>query len=103
VVTLERDSAQATAPVGPGWKQFYVSGVGVAGTTHSTISLLLAAGQSVQVWGLQFEAQPYASQYKPSAAAGGIYTETRFATDELTMTSTGVGLTACEVTLVSRV
>jgi hypothetical protein len=102
-VTLERDSVQTTAPVGPGWKQFYVSGTGVAGTAHSTVSLRLAAGQSVQVWGLQFEAQPYASQYKASAAAGGIYPETCFATDELTMTSTGVGLTACEVTLVSRV
>jgi hypothetical protein len=102
-VTLERDSVQASAAMGPGWKQFYVSGAGTAGAAHSTVSLRLSAGQSIQVWGLQFEAQPYASQYKPSAAAGGIYPETWFATDELTMTSTGSGLTACEITLVSRV
>jgi hypothetical protein len=102
-VTLERDTIQVTAAVGPAWKQSYVSGTGTAGAAHSTVSLRLAAGQSIQVWGLQFEAQPYASQYKPSAAASGIYPETWFATDELTMTSTGVGLTACEITLVSRV
>jgi hypothetical protein len=102
-VTVARDGVQATAAIGPGWRQFYVSGPGTAGATHSVVSIELAAGQTIQVWGLQFEAQPYASQYKPSAAAGGIYPETYFATDELTMTSTGVGLTACEVILVSRV
>jgi hypothetical protein len=102
-VTLQRDGVLATAATGPQWKQFYVSGAGTAGADHSAVSIRLVAGQRIDVWGLQFEAQPYASQYKRSAAAGGIYPQTYFATDELTMTSTGMGLTACEITLVSRV
>jgi hypothetical protein len=102
-VTLQRDGLQATAMIGPGWKQVFVSGAGSAGATHSVASLVLEAGQSADVWGLQFEAQPYASQYKPTIQAIGIYQETYFANDELTMTSTGAGLTDCEITLTSRV
>lgn len=101
-ITLQRDNIQSAASAGPVWKQVFVSGAGNPGTTHSTVSVALNAGQTIEVWGLQFEAQPYASQYKPSAAGNGIYQETYFANDELTMTCTGVGLTACEISLVSR-
>ena len=80
-----------------------MSGAGAPGATHAVVSLVLAAGQSVDVWGMQFEAQPYGSQYKATTAGGGIYPATHFAGDELTMTSTGVGLTSCEVTLVSKI
>lgn len=102
-VTLQRDAVQAVSTIGPAWKQVFVSGAGIAGASHSVASLALAAGQTLDVWGLQFEAQPYSSQYKPTAEVTGIYPETYFAKDELTMTSTGAGLTDCEITLISRV
>lgn len=101
-VTLQRDSTQVTVSVGPAWERVYLSGQGAGGTTQSTFSIVLAAGQSINVWGLQVEAQPYPSAYRETSAPLGIYQETYFAADELTMTSTSPGLSSCEITLISR-
>jgi hypothetical protein len=102
-VTLQRDGLQAIVNVGPTWKRAYVSGVGPGGAGQSTFSLFLAAGQTVDVWGLQVEAQPYPSTYRQTSAALGIYEETYFGNDELTITSTNVGFSSCKITLSSRV
>ena len=101
-VTLTRDGVQAAAKIGPVWKRF-VSGSGSALATQSTFSIVLAAGQTIDVWGLQTEAQPWPSAYKQTAVATGIYEETRFGTDELTLTSEGPGRSSCSVGLISRV
>jgi hypothetical protein len=102
-VTLHRDGTQVTVGVGPSWKRFYVNGLGTSGAAQSSFSIELAAGQAINVWGLQVEAQPYPSAYKQTSAALGIYEETYFANDELKITSTGVGLSSCEITLISRI
>jgi hypothetical protein len=102
-VLLARDSRSVACEIGPGWKRFFVGGAGTSSALQSTFSLSLAAGQSIDIWGLQAEAQPYASQYKQSAAALGIYEETWFAADKLKVTSTGVGRSSCEIVLTSRV
>jgi hypothetical protein len=103
VVTLVRDASAVTTPVGPGWKRLFVSGAGTSGAAQSTFSIALGAGQTIDVWGLQAEAQPYPSAYKQTGASLGIYEETYFGNDELTITSTSVGLSSCEITLMSRV
>ena len=74
-----------------------------AGAAQSTFSIALPAGQTIDVWGLQVEAQPYPSAYKQTSAALGIYEETYFGDDELTITSTSLGLSSCEINLMSRV
>lgn len=102
-VKLRRDATATTAMIGPVWKRFFVSCIGNSGEDHSEVSVELTAGQSIQLWGLQFEVQPYASQYKPSGRASGTYEETYFGADELNITSTGVGLSACEFTLLTRI
>ncbi len=102
-VTLRRDSGQTDVTVGPAWKRVYLSGAGANGTAQATFSIVLAAGQSVNLWGLQVEVQPYPSTYKQTNAPGGIYEETYFGVDELTVTSTGAGLSSCEIVLISRV
>ncbi|HEX8812928.1 MAG TPA: hypothetical protein VF742_13135 [Terracidiphilus sp.] len=102
-VTLQRDAAQVVVNVGPRWTRACLSGRGANGAAQSTFSLVLSTGQTLNVWGLQVEAQPYPSAYKPTNAAIGIYEETYFAGDELTMTSTAPGLSSCEITLLSRV
>src|SRR5580658_9289377 len=102
-VTLQRDGTQVTVSVGPVWKRAYVSGLGVGGAAQSTFSIGLAAGQAIDVFGLQVEAQPYPSAYKQTSAALGIYEQTYFANDELTITTTSVGLSSCEITLMSQV
>lgn len=102
-VTLQRDGTQVTVNVGPAWKRVWVSGLGTSGAAQSSFSIGLAAGQTVDVWGLQVEAQPYPSVYRQTSAALGIYEETYFGNDELKITSTGVGLSSCEITLMSRI
>jgi hypothetical protein len=102
-VTLRRDGVESVCVVGAAWKRAFVTGAGDTAAGTSSVSVVIAAGQSVDVWGLQFEVQPYPSQYKPTRGASRIYEESYFGADELTMTSTGVGLTACEIPLVSRV
>jgi hypothetical protein len=101
-VTISRDSHSVSAAIGPMWKRVYVSGRGDDAATGSTFSLSLAAGQTVSVWGLQLEVQPYPSKYKQTASARGVYEQTYFGSDELDITSTAPGLYSCEVSVVSR-
>jgi len=102
-VTLQRDGTAHMFSVGPAWQRAFVNGKGVSGAGQSTFSIALPAGQTVYVWGLQVEAQPYPSAYKQTSAALGIYEETYFGDDELTITSTNVGFSSCGITLISRV
>jgi len=102
-VTLQRDALQITAAIGPAWTRVLVSGTGTAAAVQSTFSIAIAAGHAIDVFGLQVEAQPNPSGYKPTVAALGIYEETYFGTDELKVTSGGVGFSSCTITLISRV
>lgn len=103
VAAIQRDGHQSTYAIGPVWKRIHVTGAGNAGQADSTFALLVEPGQSVDVWGLQVEAQPAPSVYKGSGPQTGIYAETRFASPELTIVSTGPGRSACRIRLVSRV
>jgi hypothetical protein len=100
---LQRDNWQVQVSLSPVWKRVFLSGVGAPGAVQSTFSVALSAGQSIDVWGLQVEAQPYPSAYKQTTAALGIYEETYFGDDELKITSTSLGLSSCEIDLLSRV
>jgi hypothetical protein len=102
-VTLARDGAQVSVAVGPAWTRAYLSGREPGGAMQSTFSVIVPPEQVIDVWGLQVEAQPYPSAYKQTEASRGTFQETYFSGDELTMTSTGPGLSACEIALVSQV
>ena len=102
-VILERDGNQTAVRVGPRWTRGYVSGTGAIDAAQSSFSIVIAEGQLIDVWGLQVEAQPYPSAYKQTGVPLGIYQETYFAGDELTITSTGPGLSDCVIRLISRV
>lgn len=100
-VTLRRGSAASVAGVSSRWKRYFLTGP-VPGEDNTPFSLELTPGSTVEVCGLQVEAGPYPSQYRPTADASGIYERTSFASDELAVTATGVGLYACEFTLISK-
>jgi hypothetical protein len=102
-ITLQRDNTQTVVAAPPAWARVYLSAPGIAGATQSAFSISLQAGQSIDIWGLQVEAQPYPSPYKQTSAARGIYGETYFANDDLTVTSAVSGLSSCAVQLISRV
>jgi hypothetical protein len=102
-IKLQRDGTAVTVPVGTGWQRAFMNGRGVSGAVQSTFSIALGAGQTIDVWGLQVEVQPYPSAYKQTVEALGIYPETYFGNDELTIASTSVGLSSCLITLMSQV
>jgi len=102
-VGIARDSNRVNVPVGPQWKRIQVSGGAAAGATASTFSVIFSAGSTVRVFGLQVEAQPWPSLYRPTGAAAGILEETRFDGGELKVVHTAPGLSACQVNLISRV
>ncbi len=102
-VSLQRDGSASVKTAEPAWKRLFVSATGNAGAEQTTVSLSVPAGAIVDVWGLQLEAQPYPSQYRRTTGASRIYPETYFGADELSVKSTGPGLSACELILLSRV
>jgi hypothetical protein len=102
-VGLVRDGTQVSVAVGPAWQRVFVNSAGVAGAVESSFSIAVAAGQTIDVWGLQVEAQPYPSLYRQTSSAEGIYAETYFENDELKITSTSPGFSSCEISLMSRV
>jgi hypothetical protein len=102
-IGMIRDSRRSTVPIGPQWKRIQLSGVGTSGASESTFSLAIPAGGSARVFGLQVEAQPWPSPYRPTGAASGILQETRFRGGSLSVVNTAPGLSACQVNLISRV
>ncbi len=101
-IGIIRDGARINLPVGQQWKRIQIGGRGTSGAIQATFSLAIASGSSVRAFGLQVEAQPWPSPYRPTGAASGILEETRFSGD-LAVTNTAPGLSSCQVTLVSRV
>ncbi len=102
-VTLQRDNAQTTSAIGPQWTRVYLSGTGTPGAASSTFSISIGPGQTVSVFGPQVEAQPFPSIYRQTTTALGIYEQTYFANDDMTIASTAPGLSSCSIKLISRV
>jgi hypothetical protein len=102
-VVIARDSSQVTVRAGTSWKRISIGGQGVAGADASTCSITLGPGQTVELWGLQLEAQPHASSYKATGPAQGSYENTSFGMDELTFRSDGVGRSSCGFVLTSQI
>lgn len=71
------------------WSRVRLSGNLQADEENVTFSIVLPAGGSIDVYGLQVEAQPGISEYRKTSARGGVYPAARFADDELRLTSTG--------------
>jgi hypothetical protein len=102
-IGILRDTTRINLPVGPQWKRIQIGGAGTSGAVQSTFSLAIGAGSSARVFGLQAEAQPWPSPYRPTGTAAGILEETRFSGGDLAVTGTAPGLSSCQVTLVSRI
>ena len=76
----------------------------MAALAQSTFSLAIRSGGSVrEVFGMQVEAQPWPSPYRPTGTASGILEETRFSGGDLAVINTVPGLSACQVNLISRI
>jgi len=93
VVTLEVGGSQVSVresfALGTQWRRC-VSSVspGGAGETVS-FGVEVPSLASVEVFGLQVDAAPGASEYKKTASRGGVYAKARFAEDSLAITTDG--------------
>jgi hypothetical protein len=94
-------SAQQIFALGAQWTRVSLSGnLGVT-STAVTFAAQLAAGASVDLFGMQAEAQPGVSDYKRTGAAGGVRANARFADEELRVTAQGTDVYDAVIHIVS--
>lgn len=92
-------SASESCALPPKWTRL-TSG-GALNTTAESFSagILIPAGQSVDVFGFQLEAQPGASPYKPTLSGGGVYATAHFSQDAFAFTTTAPNRHSCTLTI----
>lgn len=101
-VTLAIANGSKSFAAGTQWKRVYFSSnPGQAGAATVTFGAQVAAGGSVQLFGMQAEAQPGPSDYKITGAAGGVYPNARFGSDQITVTAQGTDVYDAVIQIVS--
>ncbi len=81
------------------WTRIAWTRRGDAGATSVRFAMEIGAGDVVEVYGLQVEAQTAASGYKASAR-GGVYEDAHLGEDVLTITGTDVNRHSCTVKII---
>jgi hypothetical protein len=88
-ITLIRRGSSAqrstTVPVGPTWRRVVSSGQLEDPGSNFTVAISLAAGQQLQLYGIQLETQLAPSRYRPTMQAGGVFLNAHWAVNQLTM------------------
>jgi hypothetical protein len=82
--TTEDDTSVA---IGASWARVISAGRLNDSGTGLTVGISLTAGQQVQLYGPQLEAQRLPSRYRPTAQIGGVYPNAHWAVDQLTITA----------------
>ena len=100
-VWLVRGSATEAQAIGPEWTR--LTSAGQLQDTADSISfgIALDPGATVDIFGIQVEAQTAASLYKQTAETGGVYPNARFRDDALTITTVGPSRHSCELDIVN--
>jgi hypothetical protein len=76
-------SVATTFPLTTSWQWISIPVNLAQSTTSVTFGAQLAAGATVDLFGMQVEAQPAPSAYKMTGTNGGVYASARFASDSL--------------------
>jgi hypothetical protein len=76
---------RTSVPVGSRWSRVASSGQLNDSGAMFTVAISLAAGQRVELYGPQLEAQISPSRYRPTNQTAGIYSNAHWAVDELTV------------------
>lgn len=86
---------------GSTWRRYFWSGrLGVSGD-EIDFEVRLESGGAVVIWGAQVEAQGQPSEYQRTADRSGVYAETRFVSDSLSMASARAGEHEARLRLIS--
>lgn len=92
-ISLTRSSASSTHQrlfaLGSDWTRCTLSGTLNSSGENVSFALGLPAGGSIDIFGIQAEAQPGASSYKRTAVRNGVFTNARFDHDTLRLISEG--------------
>ena len=98
-------SEQIATPyiVGSSWKRLQHSFQMTSQEDGLSIGVRLNAGQRVEVFGFQVEAQPAAGGYKKTRDRAGVYQNARFDQDILRSHATGIDEHSCAVRIISNV
>ena len=76
--------------MGAQWRRVFLpANEGLAGATTVSFGVTVAAGGSVELFGMQVEAQLGPSDYKLTGTTGGVYPGARFGADTITVTAQG--------------
>jgi hypothetical protein len=98
-VGLSMGSYRRDRVITSAWSRVTLSATGDAGANSVRFAVETPAGATVEIYGMQVEAQPGASVYRVSSA-GGVYTEARFREDVLSVTRTGCNQNSCTVNII---
>jgi hypothetical protein len=71
-------------------------------TTSVTFGVQLDAGASVDLFGMQVDAQPAPSSYRQTGASGGVYANARFSADQFTVTAQGTDVYDAVIRIVTN-
>ena len=88
--------------LGTDWNRIAISGKLTTTTGTLSAGIVIPAGQSVDVFGLQLEPQPAASTYKRSLSASGVYANAHFRDDAFAYTTSAPNSHACVLTIMAR-
>jgi len=101
-VTLVVANTSKSFAAGTQWTRVYFSSnPGQAGATTVTFGAQVVAGGSVELFGMQVEAQLGPSDYKITGGAGGVYPNARFGSDQITVTAQGTDVYDAVIQIVS--
>jgi hypothetical protein len=100
-VRLVRGSATTAQGINSQWTR--LTSAGQLPDTGDSISfgIALDPGATVDVFGIQAEAQAAASLYKQTSETGGVYPNARFRDDTLTISTIGPSRHSCELDIVN--
>jgi hypothetical protein len=102
-ITLTRMGASQgetiTCDIGPQWTRLVSSGKLNDTGTGLTVTIGLAKGQRVSLYGPQLEAQPAPSRYRPTTNIGGVYLNAHWAVEELPIVAEAPNLYSVSFTI----
>ena len=98
---LSIGSAAKTFALGTQWVRVSLSANLGLSTNSVTFSAQMSAGGTVDLFGMQVEAQLGASDYKQTGTSGGVYSNARFGADTVTVTAQGTDVYDAVVQIVN--
>jgi hypothetical protein len=101
-VTLLVANISRTFAAGALWHRVFLPANPVlAGATTVSFGVTVAEGGSVELFGMQVEAQMGPSDYKITGGVGGVYSKARFGSDQITVTAQGTDVYDTVIQIVS--